>query len=74
MGGVGIRVTEQFHPEQEQTSDGDGEILFMERFIVEALVDRDPQAALALMPAKEEIASKSKADGITKAVVCTQAL
>ena len=74
MGGVGIRVTENFHPDQKLTSDGDGEILFMDRLTVEALVDRDPSAAMGLMPSQEEIASKSKADGTTKAVVCTQAL
>ena len=74
MGGLGIRVTEDFHPDQKQTSDGDREILFMDRFAVEALVNTDPSAALGLMPSEEEIASKSKADGTTKAIVCTQAL
>lgn len=74
MGGIGIRVTEDFHPHQKETWDVDGEILFMIRETVEALVDTDRSAALRLMPSKEEIASKSKADGITKAFVCTQAL
>lgn len=74
MGGVGIRITEKFHPHQDKTWDVDGETLFLSDSTVETLVERDPHAALALMPSKEEIASKSKADGFAKALVCMQAL
>lgn len=75
MGGVGVRITEDFGSFwQEDTWDVDGEILFLDRSAVETLVDNDPAAALALMPSKAEIASKGKADGITKTLVCMQAL
>ena len=74
MGGIGIRITEDFHPNQKQTWDTDGETLFMNRTTLEALVDTDLSATLGLMPSMEEIASKSRADGVTKTIICMQAM
>ena len=74
MGGIGIRITEDFHPEQKETWDVDGETVYMNRRTIETLMDTDPSAVLALMPSKEEIASKSRADGVTKTIICMQAM